>query len=103
MKYAVVEISGKQFIVSNGDILDIEKIDIDKKKLIFDKLLLVNDGKKVSIGNPYLKNAKVEAEIVKQFKDKKIRVAKFRAKSRYRLVKGHRQPKTKIKIVSINL
>ena len=68
-------------------------------RFFFNEVLLVKD-KKLSIGKPQLK-AKVKAEIVEQFKDKKIRVATYKAKSRYRRVIGHRHQKTKVKILKI--
>ena len=99
-KYAVIKTGGKQYLVTEGQVLDIEKINGKKEdKISFDEVLLVKD-KKVSIGKPQLK-AEVKAEIVEQFKDKKIRVATYKAKSRYRRVKGHRQQKTKVKILKI--
>ena len=99
-KYAVIKTGGKQYLVNEDQILDIEKIKGEKgDKISFDEVLLIKD-KKLSLGKPNLK-AKVKAEIVAQFKDKKIRVAKFKAKSRYRLVRGHRQQKTKVKIFKI--
>jgi large subunit ribosomal protein L21 len=100
-KYAVIQIGAKQYLVFEGQTLEIEKIEGKKgTKIALADVLLVKD-KKLSLGKPILKKAKVRAEVIDQFKDKKIRVAKFRAKSRYRLVKGHRQQKTKIKILKI--
>ena len=100
-KYAVIKTGGKQYIVAEDQLLDIEKIDGKKgDKISFDEVLLVKD-KKLLIGKPQLK-AKVKAEIVEQFKDKKIRVATYKAKSRYRRVIGHRHQKTKVKILKIS-
>ena len=100
-KYAVIKAGSKQYLVTEGQVLDIEKVDGKKgDKIFFDKVFLIKD-KKLSIGKPQLK-AKVKAEIVEQFKDKKIRVATYKAKSRYRRVKGHRQQKTKVKILKIS-
>ena len=102
MKYAVIEISGSQHKVAEGEELEVDKIEGKKgKKLTFDKVLLVVDEKKRKIGNPLVKEAKVTAEILEQFKGKKIRVATFKAKSRYRRVIGHRSLLTKIKIGKI--
>lgn len=101
-KFAIVQVSGKQYPISPNQILEIEKIEGKKgDSLILDKILLLVEEDKVQIGQPFLEKTKVKAEIVEQFKDKKIRVAKFRAKSRYRKVKGHRQQKTRIKIIDI--
>jgi large subunit ribosomal protein L21 len=100
-KYAVIKTGGKQYLVVEAQVLDIEKIEGKKgDKVSFDEVLLIKD-KKLFFGSPILKKAKVKAEIVDQFKDKKIRVATYKAKSRYRRVKGHRQRKTKIKIFKI--
>ena len=101
-KFAIVQSGGKQHPVLAGQILEIEKIEGEKgKEITLDKVLLLANEKKVKIGQPFLEKTTVKAKIVEQFKDKKIRVAKFRAKSRYRKVKGHRQRKTKIQIIDI--
>lgn len=102
MKYAVVEIAGSQHKVSEGEEIEVDKIEGEKgKKLTFDKVLLVVNEKKRQIGNPLVKWAKVTAEIIEQFKGKKIRVATYKAKSRYRRVRGHRSLLTRIKIKKI--
>lgn len=104
MKYAVVEINGSQYKVVEGEELAVDKIGSEKgKKLTFDKVLLIVDEKKRQIGNPLVKRAKVTAEILEQFKDKKIRVATYKAKSRYRRVIGHRSQLTRIKINKITV
>lgn len=101
-KFAIIQIGGKQYPVCPNQILEIGKIEGKKgKPLVLDKVLLLMLGEKVKIGQPFVKNAEVKAKILEQFKDKKIRVVKFRAKSRYRRVTGHRQPKTKIEIIDI--
>lgn len=102
MKYAVVEISGHQYKIAEGEEFDVDKIEGEKgKKLTFDKVLLLVDEKKISLGKPLVKKAKVIAKIVDQFKGKKIRVATYKAKSRYRRVIGHRSQLTKIKVEKI--
>lgn len=102
MKYAVVEINKNQHKVAEGEELEVDKIEGKKnKKLTFDKVLLVVDDKKRQIGTPLVKGAKITAEILEQFKGKKIRVATYKAKSRYRRVIGHRSQLTKIKINKI--
>lgn len=79
-----------------------DKIDGEKgQAVVFNEVLLLVDGKKVKIGQPLVKGAKVEAQIVDQVKGKKIRVATFKAKSRYRRVKGFRPLLTRVKILSI--
>lgn len=102
MKYAVVKISGKQYLVTAGKELIVDKIDGKAKdKVSFKEVLLAFDGDKVELGQPFLKGAVVQAEIVVQTKGEKIRISKFKSKSRYRRVTGHRQLKTKLKIVKI--
>ncbi|MFC1727693.1 50S ribosomal protein L21 [Patescibacteria group bacterium] len=103
MKYAIVKIGGSQYRVAEGDQLDVEKIEGQKsKKITFSEVLLLVEGEAVKIGQPYLKGAEVKAEIVGQFKGKKIRVATYKAKSRYRRVIGHRKLLTKIIIKKIS-
>ena len=98
MKYAVIKTGGKQYIVEPGDTLEIEKIEGEEgSKISFDEVLLKVDDEKVEIGKPLLKGAKVEAEILGQIKDKKVRGVKYqRIGQRTRF--GHRQRLTKVKI-----
>lgn len=100
---AVIKTGGKQYLVQEGDILDVEKIEGKKdKKISFKDVLLVFDkDKKIEIGKPKVK-ASVEALILEQKKDPKIRVIKYKPKTRYHKTRGHRQLKTKIKITKIN-
>lgn len=101
-KYAVVKIGGSQYKVAEGDEIAVDKIDGEKgKSLTLEEVLLFVDEKRVTIGQPLVKNAKIKAEIVDQFKGKKIRVATYKAKSRYRRVKGFRSLLTRVKILSI--
>lgn len=102
--FAVIETGGKQYKVMIGDTVKIEKISDKQKegdKFDFDKVLLVDDGLDTSIGDPYIKGAKVSAEVVEVGRSKKISVIKYKSKSRYFRNKGHRQPFAKIKIVGI--
>ena len=99
MKYAVVKIGGSQFKVSEGEEVVIEKVaGKSGDKLKFSEILLFRNGNGVKIGQPYLPGAVVEAEILAQTKGKKIRVATYKAKSRYRRVVGHRKQLTKIRV-----
>jgi len=103
MKFAVIETGGKQYKVSEGDVIKIEKLSGEHKegdKIIFDKILLLDDGK-TEIGNPYLKGKKVEASFVEDGKDKKIHIIKFKSKSNYSKKIGHRQPYNRVKIEKI--
>jgi large subunit ribosomal protein L21 len=93
--FAIIETGGKQYMVAEGDTLKIEKITGDFKpgdSVVFDKVLLTDNGSTTNIGEPYLKGAKVEAEIKRIDRAKKIVVIKYKAKSRYFKKRGHRQP-----------
>lgn len=104
MKYAVIATGGKQYKVSEGDTISIEKLVVEVgKEVIFDKVLFFADGAAFQLGTPHLVGATVTAEVLEQFKSEKIRVAKFKAKARYRKVYGHRQDLTKVKIGKIVL
>jgi len=102
---AVIQTGGKQYLVSVGDILDVEKLSVaDNKKVIFKEVLMVTDetGNDIKLGNPLLEDTKVEAEIVSQIKADKIVVFKMKRRKRYRKTQGHRQKLTKIKITKIS-
>lgn len=102
MKFAVIQTGGKQYKVSEGQVLTIEKIDKKVGSLInFDKVLLISDGKKTEIGKPYLKDVKVSAKVLMQEKGEKIYVIKYKAKTRYRRKRGHRQFFTRVKVEKI--
>lgn len=107
-EFAVIKTGGKQYKVSKGAVIFIEKIKNAKAdykkgdKLTFDKVLLVDSGKDVTIGTPYIDGAKVEAEILEVGRARKILVVKYKQKSRYLRRNGHRQPFFKIKVTSIN-
>lgn len=104
MKYAVVKTGGKQYKVSEGDIIEVEKLNVEPDKdYSFDKVLLYASDGDVKIGTPLVKNVKVAGEILDNIKGKKIRVAKYKSKVRYRKVYGHRQALTKIQIKSIEI
>lgn len=102
MAYAVLEISGKQYRVSPQDTLTVDKLEFKAgTTAVFDQVYLLVNGGKVSLGTPLVKNTVVSAQILEHIKGPKIRVATYTAKSRHRKVKGHRQPLTRVKIVSI--
>ncbi|MCF7833857.1 MAG: 50S ribosomal protein L21 [Candidatus Pacebacteria bacterium] len=104
MEFAVIKTGGKQYKVSEGQLVSIEKIKGDFKagdKVSFDKVLLVDDGKNTSIGTPYIDGAKVEAEIKEIGRAKKVLVMKYKQKSRYLKRNGHRQPFFRVKILAI--
>ena len=102
--YAIVEISGKQYKVQEGDIVFVDRIESaeEGQELIFDKVLFVSDGKKVTVGTDTVKGATVKASVVGHGKAKKIIVFKYKAKKNYRRTQGHRQPYTKIQIEKIS-
>ncbi|HAR54919.1 TPA: 50S ribosomal protein L21 [Patescibacteria group bacterium] len=101
---AVIKTGGKQYLVGENDVLVVDKLpEAEAAKVTFNEVLLTADdeGKTVTLGTPTVAEAKVEAEVVQQFKDDKLRVFKMRRRKRYRKSMGHRQDLTKIKIVSI--
>ena len=100
--YAIIESCGRQYKVSEGDVVFFEKLDVEEgKKITFDNVVLVSDDKKVEVGSPYVKGVKVEGKVVAHGKHKKIIVYKYKAKKNYRRTQGHRQPYTKIEITKI--
>jgi len=102
MNFAVIETGGKQYKVSPGQKLKIEKIEGELgANLNFDKVLLLAENENVKIGAPYIEGAKVEAKILKQGREKKKIVFKYHSKTRYRKKKGHRQPFTEVQILNI--
>lgn len=103
-EFAVIFTGGKQYKVAVGDVLKIEKIEGDYKlgdKVIFDKVLLVDNGTDTTIGTPYIANATVESLFQKLGKGKTVSVVKYKQKSRYLKRNGHRQPFVEVKISSI--
>ena len=100
--YAIIRTGGKQYRVSEGDVLNVEKLNVEEgQEVVFDEVLtVVNDGD-VKVGAPTVAGAKVTAKVAKQGKADKIFVFKYRAKSHYRKRQGHRQPFTQVEITSI--
>ena len=100
--YAVIATGGKQYRVSEGDVIFVEKLagEVDESLVFNDVLTVVNDGD-VKIGAPFLDGAKVTAKVLQQGKDKKILVYKYKSKANYRRRQGHRQPYTKVSIEKI--
>lgn len=104
MKLAVIQTGGKQYIVSEGDTLKIEKLATDSKKgdkITFDKVMLLSDKGEIEIGTPYIDKSQVEASVLEIGRNEKIRVIKYKQKSRYFKKRGHRQPYLRVKISSI--
>lgn len=100
--YAVIATGGKQYRVSEGAVLRVEKLDAEEGANIeFDRVLLVGDGDAVSVGKPYLEGGKVQAVVMSQGKGRKVEIIKFRRRQNYRRTKGHRQNFTQVKITGI--
>ena len=100
--YAVIATGGKQYRVSQGAVLRVEKLDAEEGASIeFDRVLLVGDGENVSVGKPYLEGGKVQATVMSQGKARKVEIVKFHRRQNYRRTKGHRQNFTQIKITGI--
>jgi len=102
--FAVIKTGGKQYLVSPGDKIKIEKLDTEDTEVIFDQVLLVvDDNKDVKIGAPLVEGAKVKAKIIKQDRAKKIIVFKYKPKKRYQKKMGHRQPFTEVEIEKVEM
>ena len=99
---AVIKTGGKQYLVTPGQKLKIEKINAKiGEETTFDQILLLEKNKQIKIGTPFVTGAKVMAKVLEQAKDKKIVVFKYRPKKRYKKKAGHRQPYTLIEITKI--
>ena len=99
---AVIKTGGKQYLVSPGDKIKIEKL--NKKEgaeIAFNEVLLLEKGKQIQIGTPLIKGVKVVGKVLKQGKAKKVIIFKYKAKKRYKVKKGHRQSYTEVEIVAI--
>ncbi|MBE6910996.1 MAG: 50S ribosomal protein L21 [Ruminococcaceae bacterium] len=100
---AIFVTGGKQYKVSEGDEIFVEKLDFEGESVEFDNVLMVIDGDDVKVGAPKVEGAKVTAKLVKNGKSKKIMVFKMKAKKNYRRHQGHRQPYTKLCIEKISV
>lgn len=100
--YAVIESGGKQHKVTAGETLKVEKIDAELgAEITFENVMMVQTGEKLMVGQPYVKDASVKAEVVEHGKHKKIIVFKFKRRKNYQRKQGHRQRYTALKITSI--
>ena len=100
--HAIIETGGKQYKVTEGDTLFIEKLEAEAGQAItFDKVLAILDGDKATFGAPVVEGASVAATVVKNGKGKKVRIFKYKPKKGYRKRQGHRQPYTKVQIGAI--
>ena len=101
---AITATGGKQYTVAEGDVLYIEKLNVEAEETVkFEQVLAVLDGENTKIGAPVVEGAAVEAKVVKNGKGKKIDVIKYKAKKNEKKHIGHRQPYTKVEITKIAL
>lgn len=102
MKIAVIETGGKQYLVSEGQKIQVEKLPQKAgEKFNFDKVLLLSEDDKIEIGKPYLAGKKISAELLEEKRLPKITIFKYHSKTRYRRKKGHRQQVSMVKILKI--
>lgn len=102
LKHAIIVTGGKQYRVAEGDVIFVEKLDVEAGETVkFDRVLAVIDEDKAVFGTPVVENAVVSGNVVKSGKSKKIRVYKMKPKKGYRRTQGHRQPYTKVEITKI--
>ncbi|MBO8168786.1 MAG: 50S ribosomal protein L21 [Thermoanaerobacteraceae bacterium] len=100
--YAIIETGGKQYRVSEGDVIFVEKLDAQEGDVVeVDRVLAVKKDDGLKIGTPVVENAKVSLKVEKQGKGKKIIVFKYKPKKNYRRKQGHRQPYTKVRVEKI--
>lgn len=103
VKHAIIETGGKQYRVAEGDVLFIEKLDVEAGDTVkFDRVLAVINEGDAKFGTPVIEGATVSANVVKNGRGKKVRVFKMKPKKGYRRTQGHRQPYTKVQIETIN-
>ena len=101
---AIIVTGGKQYKVSEGDVVFLEKLDQDAGDTVkIDQVLAIIDGENTTFGTPVVEGASVEATVEKNGKGKKIRIFKYNAKKGYRKRQGHRQPYTKVEIAKISV
>ena len=102
-KLAIIKTGGKQYLVSSGEKIKIEKVDVEEgKEIVFNEVLLLNDGKETKIGTPFIPGSKVKGKVLAHDKGDKIIVFKYKPKKRYKKKKGHRQPFSEVEITKID-
>ncbi len=99
--YAIIRTGGKQYKVEAGDVLTVEKLDMEVGSVVSFDVLMLCDGDKISVGRPTVSGAAVNAEILEHGKAKKVIVFKYKPKKNYRKKQGHRQPYTKVRILEV--
>ena len=103
MSYAIIKTGGKQYKVSQGASIDVEKLDLEVgSDATFDNVLMFSDGGEVKVGNPTIAGASVTAEVVDQYRAKKVTAFKFKRRKGYHKTKGHRQHLTSLTIKEIS-
>lgn len=103
MKLSIIKTGGKQYLVSEGDKIKIEKLDAKEgEQVTFDQVMLVKNDDDLKIGEPLIEKANVKANVLEQGKREKVTIFKYKAKKRQKKKKGHRQPFTKVEIIEIN-
>lgn len=101
--YAIIVTGGKQYKVTNGDVVFVEKLDAEENsEITFDKVLAVGSESGITTGAPYVEGATVTAKVVKNGKGKKVTVFTYKPKKNEKRKKGHRQPYTKVEITAVN-
>lgn len=99
---AIIQTGGKQYLVKKGDKIQVEKLSGEAGSTVnFDQVLLTSNGTDVNLGKPFVSGAKVEGKVLKQGRGEKVRVFKYKAKSKYRRTIGHRQSFTEVEITKI--
>ena len=100
--YAIIETGGKQYRVSDGDVVFVEKLNVAAEDtVVFDKVVAYNDGKSLKVGTPYVSKITVEGKVLKNGKAKKVTVFTYKSKKGSSRKMGHRQPYTKVEITNI--
>ena len=100
--FAVIETGGKQYRVNENDIIFVEKLEVNEgDTIVFDRVMALSTGESFEVGTPVVEGAKVTAKVLKNGKSKKIYVMKYKAKKNEKKKMGHRQPYTKVEIVSV--
>ncbi len=101
--YAIIQTGGKQYKVSEGDVIKVEKLSVDSGEYVFDNVLAVGEGSDIKFGSPNVSGVSVNASVLGQGKAKKVIVYKYKPKKGFHKKRGHRQPFTELKIEKINM
>lgn len=99
---AIIAAGGRQYHVSQGDVIYVDKVDQEAESSISFPVLMISGDGVFKVGNPVLEGAKVEGKVIKQVKSAKVRIYKYKSKKNYSRRAGHRQPYTKVEITSVS-